>query len=236
MKEIPVLIFHTKDNLSLRSAEISLDLDKLVHLSKTLKIKLKLQITKENSMVSFIQALFVFILKKKYCQLFWKWVTILCTSFCQRLKKGRRLSQKRANISHDMSQTPQIDNSIVEWFRWGGRAEKNQTYCKFVNWCLFYLLHFHCHFKIGTLFKPKMLTMDYENWRYIDSVNQLLSQKILFKKPQNEICRSVKPSVEGWVSFEGFMWDNNWFWAQALCAVNWKYEKEKKNETIWYYG
>lgn len=114
MKEIPVLIFHTKDNLSLRSAEISLDLDKLVHLSKTLKIKLKLQITEENSMVSFIQALFVFILKKKYCQLFCKWVTILCTSFCQRLKKGRRLSQKRANISHDMSQAPQIDNSIVE--------------------------------------------------------------------------------------------------------------------------
>lgn len=139
-------------------------------------------------------------------------------------------AQKRANISHDMSQTPQIDNSIVEWFRWGGRAKKNQTYCKFVNWCLFYLLHFHSHFKIGTLFKLKMLTMDYENWRYIDSVNQLLSQKILFKKPQNEICRSVKPSVEGWVSFEGFMWDNNWFWAQALCAVNWKYEKEKKTK------
>lgn len=103
MKEIPVLIFHTKDYLSLRSVEISLDLDKLVHSRKTLKIKLKLQITKENSMVSFIQALFVFWLNKKYCQLFCKWVTILksyclCISFRQRLKMGERLRKEQTLV------------------------------------------------------------------------------------------------------------------------------------------
>lgn len=51
---------------------------------------------------------------------------------------------ERANISHDMlPMTPQIDNSIVWWFRCGKKGnksnthKKNKTYCKFVNRRLF---------------------------------------------------------------------------------------------------